>query len=542
MGKAARGVTKPSWNALTSEWMECVSPRAKFSRVSPLEAIAKANGIHQLVGPNPLDVFAAHRFLLTLIYWIAEDAKAVSAIRTRLLQHDVPTQLVKELKNAEAKFSVFDSKAPFLQDPKVVKAKRSSAAYLFADMASGTNVAHFHHGDDKTSRLCLCCATQGLMRLVPWMQSGGAGLSPAVHGAPPMMPLAIGSNLCETLGLNLIPMNIAHGVPRWSGHFRPAGLRVKVMEGLTWNARRIHLLEPNAPGECSRCGEKSLPTVGPIVFEKNDACRAHAKRVWRDPAAFYSLKNGLPFTTAKSGRESVAALGGDVQNLFQRTFGKKIAMAPSSLVVEANPTHKRWMVVIPCTDGKSKTYDHRAVWLDGFSGAPPPTDRGWPEGFPVEVGDRLPEALRVQRTPGCLAFVRAASLLTAADWGVLRGARSMEDDPAAFDVFTAVYWPLRDKYPSLPRRRAAWLAIKLMACSGRLRPKGISRDQALQPWRDLPRQQLGREGARRYPRSIPGGDRLETELRRVIGRYVSSKSAAEIDWPGMCQFLNDVLL
>ena len=547
MKKSAKSKTlspqsPPGWNALASPWLEIVSLRGKSSRISPLEAIADANKIHRIVSENPLDVFAAHRFLLTLIYWVAGDAKSVALIRKKLLGGQVPALLVKRLKAAEGQFNLFDRKAPFLQDPSAIKAKRSSAAYLFAEMASGTNVAHFHHGDDKTSRLCLRCATLGLVRVVPWMQSGGAGLSPAIHGAPPIMPLAIGKDLCETLGLNLIPLSIPHGNSRWSGQFRPTASRVKVMEGLTWNARRIHLLEPHAPAICSRCGETSLPTVGPIIFEKNDACKKDAKRVWRDPAAFYSLKNGEPFATVKSGKESIAAVGGDVRNLFQRTFGKKVELAPSSLVVEANPTHKQWYVVVPCTNpANNKSFDHRAVWLNSFSGDPPSVERGWPKEVPVQVGVRTQAPIRVEPTLGTSAFVRAASSLTASDWAVLGNARSMEDDPAAFDVFTAVYWPLRNKHSSLPCRPAAWLAMKLMACAGRLRPARRFAGNAFQPWNELERHQLGRDGVKRYPRSIPTGDQLETELRRVIGRCVSSKSAGAIDWPGMCQFLHDVL-
>lgn len=546
--KRSKGISakEPSgpleWNVLAAQWMEVVDLRGKSRLVSPNEALANASKINRIVSPNPLDVFAAHRFLLTLIYWLAGDAKSVTLIRKKLLGGQVPALLVKKLKAAEEQFNLFDRKAPFLQDPLAIKAKRSSAAYLFAEMASGTNVAHFHHGDDKTSRLCLRCATLGLVRVVPWMQSGGAGLSPAIHGAPPIMPLAIGKDLCETLGLNLIPLSIPHGNPRWSGQFRPAASRVKVMEGLTWNARRIHLLEPHAPATCSRCGETSLPTVGPIIFEKNDACKKDPKRVWRDPAAFYSLKNGEPFATVKSGKESIAAVGGDVRNLFQRTFGKKTEPAPTSLVVEANQAHKQWYVVVPCTNpANNKSFDHRAVWLDGFSGGPPSVERGWPKEVPIEVGVRSQEPIRVEPTPGSFAFVRAAASLTAADWSVMGGARSMEDDPAAFDVFTAVYWPLRNKHSSLPCRPAAWLAMKLMACAGRLRPNGRSAAKAFQPWTELDRHQVGHEGAKRYPRSIPTGDQLETELRRVIGRCVSSRSAGAIDWPGMCQFLHDVL-
>ena len=532
------------WNVLTSPWIEAVLFRGRVSHISPLHAFAEADKIHRVVSENPLDVFAAHRFLLTLLYWLAGDAKTVMATRKKLLQGEVPALIGRKLMAAADQFNLFDQKAPFLQDPSAMKAKRSSAAYLFAEMASGTNVAHFHHGNDETSRLCLECATRGLLRVVPWMQAGGAGLSPAVHGAPPIMPLALGTNLCQTLGLNLVPLDVPHGTPRWSGQFRPAGLRVKVMEGLTWNARRIHLLEPRAPAVCSRCGNASLPTVGPIVFEKNDACKKDVKRVWRDPAAFYSFKNGVPFATVKSGKEAIAAGGSDIRNLFQRTYGKKVEPAPSSLVVDANSTHRLWYVVVPCTNpANNKSFDHRAVSITEFGGGPPASEPGWPKDVPVIAGLRFNEPLRIEPSPGMFAFVRGAAALTAADWSVIAGARSMDDDPAAFDVFTGIYWAMRNKHPSLPCRPAAWAALKLMADAGRLRPSGRSKGAKFRPWVQLPLHQpaaVTQDGIKRYPYSIPRGDRLESELRRLIRKCLSTRSAEAIDWPGTCQFLHEV--
>ncbi len=539
----------PSFNALASPWMEVVDLEGKFRRISPLDAITDATTIHRIVAESPLDVFAAHRFLLTLLYWFTDDAKGVAALRRSLLQGTVQPRIITFLKGEAERFDLFDRKTPFLQDPAVIKAKKSTPAYLFAEMAAGTNVAHFHHGTDGTTRLCVRCAVIGLLRLVPWSQAGGAGKTPAIHGAPPIMPLAMGDTLCETLGLNLIPTEIPQGEPKWTGHFRPSSSRVKLMEGLTWNPRRVHLLEPHEPSTCSRCGGASLPTVGPIVFEKNEACKKDEKRVWRDPAAFYSLKNGVPFNTVKSGKESFAATGGDLRNLFERTYGKKVEPAPASLVVEANPAHSAWYVVIPCTNpANNKSYDHRAVWMSAFGGAPPKAEFGWPKDVVVEAGDPRPpkEGRRVTPSIGAVAFVRAASALDAAAWTTVGNARSMEDDPAAFDVFTGVYWPLRQRHPSLPSRPAAWLALKLMADSGAYRPSrkpvGVS---PFRPWSQIvshqPDAKTSDGRVKRYPRALPSGDQLECELRQIIRRFISSRPASNIDWPGTCQFLHDVL-
>lgn len=555
LARRKKAVARPAvtdgqpWNVLLSPSMEVATLSGGMAMMSPLEILQSAASIRRVVGASPMDVFASHRFLLTLLYWVAENSKRVALLRRDLLGGRVPRLVGSALSAATDQFALFDAKRPFLQDPAVIAAKPSSPAYLFAEMATGTNVAHFDHSQDATATLCVRCAAAGLLRLVPWTQAGGAGLSPAIHGAPPIMPLAIGRNLCETLGLNLVPLDVPHGKPQWSGQFRPTSSSIRLMEALTWNPRRVHLLQPLAPALCSRCGQSALPTVGPIRFEKNDACKKDPDRVWCDPAAFYASRKGTLVGPIKSGNEFFATTRTDVRALFERTVAKKIEPAPSSCVVEANPSHPLWYVVIPCTNpANNKSYDHRGEWFTGFTGAAPAVATLWPKDVVAEAGD--PRALQIPRpvaaSAGAVAFVRAASALDAAAWSVLGNARSMHDDPAAFDLFTAIYWPLRQRYTSAPCRPAAWLGLKLMANAGRLRPSARSQARStLQPWTGLRLHQPEARSAdgriRKYPARVPRGDRLESELTQIIGRFVKSRSASGVDWPGTCQFLHEVL-
>jgi len=424
-------------------------------------------------------------------------------------------------------------------------AKGLPASSLFSEMASGTNVAHFHHGDDDASRLCLRCATLGLLRLVPWTQSGGARKQPAVHGAPPIMPLAIGETLCETLGLNLIPLETALGSPQWSGQFTPLGRKagIQLLEGLTWNPRRVHLRAPGDPAVCCQCGASSLRVVGPIVYEKNPACKQEgdALQGWRDPAAFYKPED---HRTTKTSRESDAAVGDDLRRVFVQRFGKKTEPAPVSQVVLANPDHQGWLVVMPCTNpANNKSYDHRIQPLAELTGDAPKRATGWDAGVPWQAGDerRLkPQDIR-RPTNGMYRFVSAVAQLDGTAWGILANAagRSMDEDPAAFDIFTGVYWPLRNKHSTLPSRNAAWMALKLMATAGRGRPLPSNRSGSFQPWMHLnPAASPAKQ--KRYPRAVPTGSRLEAELREIIRKSIAESPPKKIDWPGLCQFLNEV--
>jgi hypothetical protein len=359
------------------------------------------------------------------------------------------------------------------------------------------------------------------------------------------MPLAIGETLCETLGLNLIPIETALGSPQWTGQFTPLGRKagIQLLEGLTWNPRRVNLRSPADPAVCCQCGANSLPVVGPIVYEKNPACKQEgdALQDWRDPAAFYKPED---HRTTKTSRESDAAAGDDLRRVFVQRFGKKTEPAPVSQVVLANPDHQGWLIVMPCTNpANNKSYDHRIQQLPGLTGDAPKRATSWGASVPWQAGDerRLkPQDIR-RPTKGVYRFVSAAAQLDGTAWGILANAagRSMDEDPAAFDIFTGIYWPLRNKHSTLPSRNAAWMALKLMATAGRGRPSPSNRLGSFQPWIHLnPAASPAKQ--KRYPRAIPTGLRLEAELREIIGKSAAQSPPKKIDWPGLCQFLNEV--
>lgn len=543
--KSSVGSGPVAWNVLTSPWLEVMDSRAHLKRLSVLDALQDAPNLHRIVAAAPLDLFAIHRFLLTLLYWQAEDADGVLKMRKALLAGRVPGNVVKGLRDEAGQFDMFDPKKPFLQDPTVKEAKPLSAASLFSEMTAGTNVAHFHHGDDASARLCLRCAALGLLRLVPWTQSGGAGKQPSLHGAPPIMAIAIGQTLCETLGLNLVPLDRAIGKPRWSGQFKPSARKssVPLMEGLTWNPRRVHLGDPQADAQCLRCGAAGESVIGPIVFEKNPACKQEDAdpSAWRDIAAFYKDED---HRTIKTSRESDAATGDDLRRLFEQRFGKKIEPAPTSAVVQANPDHDDWLVVMPCTNpANNKSFDHRCEVLEGFHAAAPARAGFWNDSVPWQAGDK--RAVRQLDSPrpsaGVLKFVRLAAGLDPASWAVLEQAAhtSLNQSPAAFDIFTGLYWPLRNRDRTVPSRNAAWLALKLMAAAGRLRPQPRRLTGSYEPWRDLPLHDSPAK-ARVYAKAIPQGRQLETALREVLHRHARKTKPAPIDWPGLCQFIDNV--
>jgi len=262
---------------------------------------------------------------------------------------------------------------------------------------------------------------------------------------------------------------------------------------------------------------------------------------WKDIAAFRRADTSV---TVKADDELEAATRDDFRKLFEQRFGKKIEPAPTSAVVAANPGHDEWLVVFPCNDpATNKSYDHRCEALGGFGTAAPARAAFWHDSVPWQAGDKraLPQLDAPQPSAGVLKFVRLAAGLDAASWAVVEQAanQSLNHSPAAFDVFTGLYWPLRNKDRTLPSRNAAWLALKLMATAGRLRPVATRPSGPYEPWRDLSLRDSPAED-RVYPRAVPVGRHLEAALKEVIRRHAQKPSPAGIDWPGLCQFIHNV--
>jgi len=539
------------WNVLTSPWLEVVSLDAEAGVCSPLEALNRARSICSLAIASPLDLFATHRFLITLLYWKSDLAGGVEQVRESLLRGEVPKVILDSLKADAHYFRLFDKEAPYLQDASQASANRNkSAGSLFAEMSTGTNLAHFDHGDDNDARLCLSCATAGLLRLVLWTQSGGAGLTPSIHGAPPVMALAVGENLAQTLGLNLVPMAVGAGVPQWTGHFAPKRHDggIPFLEALTWNPRRVHIGALEHGSVCWRCGRTDVAVAGPVLYAKNEETKPTKngnKSVpfeWRDPSAFY--EPDTPYITKKSSREDLAVYGRDLGWLCRQDTSAK------SDVVEINPDHRDWLLIVPSTNpANNKSFDHRKVELREIS--PDAVRAALPSG-PVETApsgmDGWPEPLRAGNSPGAEAFVRsAASLLTDADWAALSAAayQEMNYSPAAFDVMTGLIWPLKKKKIWPPRHNAAWLVLKLMAAVP-ARARAPHAKASFSPLQRLPKRQSGgrhRSGPAQslYPVSLPRGRRLEAALRAELDKNMRQRPPQRVDWIGLCIALNQLL-
>lgn len=543
-----------NWNVLTSPWLEVASHDTKSMILSPIDALNQASEISRILSSSPLDLFAAYRFLLTLLYWKAPVSGGVEKVRESLINETLPDDFLDAIADEEKHFRLFDEENPFLQDTtttekdaKTNKAKKfdKSVGYLCVEFATGTNIAHFHHGDDKNMRLCLQCATVGLLRVVPWSQSGGKGITPAIHGAPPIMAIALGDNLSKTLGLNLVPLDIEPGSTFWTGYFEPSDKSKKIpyLEAFTWNPRRILLPLSREVGVCWACGKEEGTVVGQIIYAKNENTNRRKKGrgpqtvpfLWQDPAAFYV--NADEFEPAKSTREKSALDNQDLKKLAEEEDKH------CTIVTRNNQSHHGWKLIVPCTNpANNKTFDLRYIDIPGE------LQEGLTTLLPIEKPfqrnegfDGWKDNLRQYLPERYKAFVKLANkYLTHSDWIILSAAmnKKMDDSPAAFDILSGLLWPLRKKDTGAPSRNSAWMMLKLMAGVPEYFRKYNTR-ATYNPVQLLPKRQInerkgGKSNRSPYPVSFPQGNTLENALRCELDKNMRKKRPEPINWANLC--------
>ena len=117
--------------------------------------------------------------------------------------------------------------------------------------------------------------------------------------------------------------------------------------------------------------------------------------------------------------------------------------------------------------------------------------------------------------------------------------------PAAFDVLSGLLWALRPKVRGLPYRNVAWLVLKLMATVPPY-ARVYRADATFSPLRMLPKRQIRERRKDRsvrspYPLSFPRGRRLEADLRSALDKNLRRRRPEAIDWPGLCQSLQQLL-
>ena len=285
-----------SFNLLADPWIPCLRHNGAVARLGALDALADAESIRDVAASNPMDRLAVIRFLLALVYWCRGNPENDPANTAGTL----PGPWFDKARDHMESFALFGDGPRFFQ-AKDSKARTITANYLFQEIPTGTNLAHFRHTRDGRDGLCPACCALGLVRLPLFTTQGGAGKSPGINGKPPIYAIRLGGSLLETLKLNWLPVG-SIGRPSWAGVASPNGLGpvVPLLTGLTHVPRRVWLSDPTASGDrCLGCGQpgalvremvfaglgSSKPSPGSVAPQWDEPFALHPSPSTRAPVA-----------------------------------------------------------------------------------------------------------------------------------------------------------------------------------------------------------------------------------------------------------------
>ncbi|HNR35418.1 MAG TPA: type I-E CRISPR-associated protein Cse2/CasB [Candidatus Hydrogenedentes bacterium] len=122
-------------------------------------------------------------------------------------------------------------------------------------------------------------------------------------------------------------------------------------------------------------------------------------------------------------------------------------------------------------------------------------------------------------------FIKTLTNLKTGDLSLLRthAGQGLDESLEGFDLFTGIWWPLREKNQAAPRRSVAWLIAKLYAFCPIHQERGCA--LAAQLRRCRPSEQFFKKCDRLL---LLPNDRLEPALQWAIGTLASNK--LRLDW------------
>ena len=291
-----------AFDLLSERWLG-ISDLAGATKRSGIHAILlNASRIGAIVDPSPLVQFSALRLLCAIVHWL-HPIKSPDDWQTLWQTGQFPEPLTNALLERGAdRFDLFDAGRPFYQMPREVsKNDLRPISDLAFEVPTDTNINHFRHAYDDQQAFCPACCARGLIQVPPFCAQGGRPKPPSINGAPPAYLYLTGSNLFETIMLNLpIPKLIPESdslfppddLPAWEGRTAGDG-PIGLLEGLTWQPRSVYLLpQGDQPGTCSLCGSQSSMLTRSMVFRAGRSKKKEARRLWIDPHTPMRNKDG----------------------------------------------------------------------------------------------------------------------------------------------------------------------------------------------------------------------------------------------------------
>lgn len=510
-----------SFNLVEKDWLPVLDAQGNLRYVNLATLFADAENIREIAVSNPLYRFSVLRFLSIVVVWLEPDIASHSQWGT--LGQQIATSLLSR-RNC---FELFGNGPRFMQNRCNEKTEEKAIGYLFYEVPTGTNIAHFMHTRDGNYGVCPPCCVLGLLALPAFSLAGGSGYKPSPS---PTSTFTFPTDLQLSTRLLKAAQRIisnsqgaSMGLPTWDN---ASSSQQELLTAMTTHRRHVWLTSNDSKEDrCLLCGRRQE-----LVF-KTEWAKCEFEIKYRDP-----------FRVPGDGRLPPPLRSDESKRL-------QVALAPSFT------SDVEWRVCFQANQAKALNIDEWRAGLRGFAKDKRELRPALPEAKEAIksltrlVGEKatrsgFSKSALVQRfakryapvprlrwaelrytESGKLAFVetmkKAERLIAvpcysqAMVWpgvftqrlcqcllepGYLRQAENSQSPPpkemdlyverivsapglkgghlarlralamkklsadvSAYDLFTGLYWPIRGRSPRAPRRNDAWNLAKLYA-------------------------------------------------------------------------------
>lgn len=507
-----------TFNLVNSPWIPVLFHDGNQKRVGLREVFRRAHEIRALATPNPLDRFALLRFLSIVAAWSYSQRPLPS-------WNVLYQPIVNWLGQHQNCFNLFGNPPRFYQDISCRSQEPEPVGKLFHEIPTGTNIAHFLHVSDKDGYgICPACCAIALLRLPTFSTIGGRGYVRSANPTATYAFLHA-QRLSEaiTWGAEQILKKAAQaqphiGSPIWamnSGGF---------LEELTRIPRAVWLHDPQDLGvPCLVCGEQAqlIQTIGyaaasgylspnpehepfllitdlraPFLYDDyKRASRVHQLRT-DTPSPLWCVTfhadqaKGLTIYECYISPRDAGSTAADTifevpspakrrKKLFDAYFklsrvGKQDSKTCGSVVKRVATFPQAYLAKQKLSTGGSANFsiwrdrDHKLACLISSNHSVIPTP------FSRQLAHKLlagrpcqPQQVEFTSSPqpvrDYVHRLTSQGGLKSGNLSILRAlsGQDLARSVGAFDLFSGLYWPIRQRTPRAPQREDAWLVAKV---------------------------------------------------------------------------------
>lgn len=295
-----------NFNVLTEPFM----PLSDGQHVSILYCLEHAHQLQRISCATPLETYATYRFLCAFLmdaYQLPHYDARMALLERGCFDMEIIHAYIRLCENEGVSFDLFDRNRPFLQasyDP-AYDQKEKPIAEIDLQTPSGNNHIFFEHKLSDSHSLTPAKALLCLLTSYLFCPATTQDYPSSVNNEPCLYVLVHGDNLFETLVLNMISIkeagNLPYGLPAWRDKNpivpKQYYASVTLLEGMTWQPRRIRLLASDSRRICR------------LYYMQGKSFKGSS--LWRDPHVPYKLLKDGNYTaiTPISGRSLWRDLG-----------------------------------------------------------------------------------------------------------------------------------------------------------------------------------------------------------------------------------------